>query len=656
MPRTLENPSSSSDSSEKLSDAALLSSANSDLSFSKSGSKSSEQTCAICLSKMDQGDGDAIFTAECSHCFHFHCIASNVKYGSEICPVCRAKWRKIPTQNPNSDAVSARALGNNVVLPQIVMVSLLPPHCRDLNGRPLTPQTSEPGVFDDDELLDHQPSKEDPENLTARTIKIKTFPEVSSVPRFSSYDDFSVLVHLKATPSTASIARASVDLVTVLDISGSMVGTKLALLKRAMGFVIQHLGSNDRLSVIAFSSKARRLFPLLRMTDTGRLRALQAVNSLFANGGTNIAEGIRKGVKVMEERREMNPVASIILLSDGQDNYTIQDSGRDHHPANYESLFPEEVDRDNLQMPIHTFGFGSDHDASLMHFISEVSGGTFSFIETEAMIQDAFAQCIGGLLSVVVQEMQVVIECTNSCIRVNSLKSGSYPSGLIENGHAGYIEVGDLYADEERDFLVSINVPVESSKPETSLFQVKCTYKDPLTKEIATVMSNEVQIQRPEMAGEKLVSIEVDRQRNRFRAAEAMAEARTAAELGYLAGAVSILENYRRSLSLTISGKCQDPLCLGLDAELKEMQLRMATRHDYEVSGRGYILSGLSSHSWQRATTRGDWTDSSSLAQAYQTPSMAEMLTQSQSMLLGGSSAQSLLQPLLSFESLPKPQ
>ncbi|MCI28606.1 inter-alpha-trypsin inhibitor heavy chain H3-like, partial [Trifolium medium] len=85
------------------------------------------------------------------------------------------------------------------------------------------------------------------------------------------------------------------------------------------------------------------------------------------------------------------------------------------------------------------------------------------------------------------------------------------------------------------------------------------------------------------------------------------------------------------------------------------MQERMASRHVYEASGRAYILSGLSSHSWQRATARGDSTDSSSLVQAYQTPSMVEMLTRSQAMLLGSPSGQRLLQPLLSYRSQPSP-
>nr|XP_016449988.1 PREDICTED: uncharacterized protein LOC107774849 [Nicotiana tabacum] len=427
-----------------------------------------------------------------------------------------------------------------------------------------------------------------------------------------------------------------------------------------MGFVIQNLGPSDRLAVIAFSSTARRLFLLRRMSETGRQQALQAVNSLVANGGTNIAEGLRKGAKIMEDRREKNPVASIILLSDGQDTYTVNNHGSSNQQQpNYKLLLPLSIhsgDNSGFKIPVHAFGFGVDHDASSMHSISEISGGTFSFIETEGIIQDAFAQCIGGLLSVVVKDLQVSIECLQTGVQLGSLKAGSYPNRLMSDRRMGSIDVGDLYADEERDFLVSINIPAESLSPETSLLKCKCVYVDPLTKQTVTLRSAELKIKRPEKAGQERVSIEVDRQQNRLRAAEAMAQARATAEKGDLVGASSILENCRKLLAESVSAKSQDRLCIALDAELKEMQERMASRHVYEASGRAYILSGLSSHSWQRATARGDSTDGSSLVQAYQTPSMVEMVTRSQATLLGSSSAQRYVRPVWSLTSQPKPR
>ncbi|WRX34195.1 zinc finger protein [Theobroma cacao] len=663
------------------------------LRLSKSSSKSSKmdgfdikKTCAICLTAMKPGQGHAIFTAECSHSFHFHCITSNVKHGNQICPVCRAKWKEIPFQSPASDLPNGRSRISPVDWPRddawLTVVRRLPSPRLD-STRQISSlfHASEPGTFDDDEVLDQQVETTE-ENVFAKditkinsigAIEVKTYPEVSAVPRATCHNNFAILIHLKAPhasggqnsrnqtviPPTNQNSRAPVDLVTVLDVSGSMAGTKLALLKRAMGFVIQHLGPSDRLSVIAFSSTARRLFPLRRMTETGRQEALQAVNSLTSNGGTNIAEGLRKGAKVILDRKSKNPVGSIILLSDGQDTYTVTSPSGAHSRADYKSLLPISIHRDGgagLRIPVHAFGFGADHDAASMHSISEISGGTFSFIEAEAVIQDAFAQCIGGLLSVVVQEACVKVECSHPNLRINSIKAGSYRTSMTADARTGSIDVGDLYAEEERDFLVTVNVPVDESSDEMSLLKVRCIYRDPISKEMVSLEeANEVKIQRATIIGQPVVSMEVDRQRNRLRAAEAMAEARAAAEHGDLTGAVSLLESCRRALSETICAQAGDRLCVALCAELKEMQERMANRHVYESSGRAYVLSGLSSHSWQRATARGDSTDSTSLVQAYQTPSMTDMVTRSQTMFFGNPPQRKLRQAQ-SFPARPQPR
>ncbi|RLN42857.1 uncharacterized protein C2845_PM01G40520 [Panicum miliaceum] len=206
--------------------------------------------------------------------------------------------------------------------------------------------------------------------------------------------------------------RRARRLVTVLDVSGSMVGTKLALLKLAMGFVIDNLGSRDRLCVVSFSSGACLLMRLARMSDAGKALARRAVESLKAGGGTNIGEALRRAAKVIDERMHRNAVASVVLLSDGQDTYTVpRRGGYGGRDANYDALVPPSD-------PVHTFGFGTDHDAAAMHTIAEATGGTFSFIEDEAAIQDAFAQCIGGLLSVAVQELRVDIACVHPGVRV----------------------------------------------------------------------------------------------------------------------------------------------------------------------------------------------------------------------------------------------
>ncbi|CAN6285729.1 unnamed protein product [Urochloa humidicola] len=572
------------------------------------GSRSSQKICSICLGGMRSGIGQALFTAECSHKFHFHCISSNVKHGNLICPICRAEWKEIPGAQP-ADANHGRAREH---LPFF--------------------HTPEAGIFNDDEHIDLQSDTTDEHNAVTDSVEIKSYSEFPAVQQSVVQDVFALLIHLKApkSPHSAS-SRAPLDLVTVLDVSGSMAGTKLALLKHAMSFVIQALGPNDRLSVIAFSSTARRLFPLRRMTLTGKQRALQDVSSLVASGGTNIADGLKRGAKVIEDRRLKNPVCSIILLSDGQDTYTLPS---DRALLNYSALVPPSIlPGTGHHVQIHTFGFGSDHDSAAMHAIADISSGTFSFIDAEGSIQDGFAQCIGGLLSVVTKEMRLSIECVDDGVLLTSIKSGSYTSQLAENGRSGSVDIGDLYADEERGFLITLHVP--AAQGQTLLIKPTCTYEDAITTENIKVEGEEVSVQRPAHFVECKISPEVEREWHRVQATEDMSAARAAAEVGAFSEAVAILEGRRRILE-SKAAQSSDNQFLSLITELREMQDRVESRQRYEESGRAFMLSGLSSHTWQRATARGDSTDLTTTIHTYQTPSMVNMLQRSQTLVAPG--------------------
>ncbi|CAL9214131.1 unnamed protein product [Arabidopsis halleri] len=581
---------------------------------SSTPSSSSKSTCALCLDEMKKGDGKAIFTAECSHSFHFDCINSNVRYGNRICPLCRTQWKQVPLfhGNPFPQAQQVPLFHGNP-FPQAQQVPLFHgnpfPQAQQVplfHGNPFPPAQM---GFEDDESLPHGEtqiqSADHPSDRQA--LEIKLFPEVSALAKPVSRGDFAALVHLKAegVSDDERRTRAPLDLIAVLDVSGSMAGVKLELMKKAMGFVIQNLGETDRLSVISFSSTAQRLFPLRLMSETGKQAAMQAVNSLVARGGTNIAEGLKIGARVIEDRRWKNPVSGMMLLSDGQDNHTFSHAGV-RLRTDYESLLPS-----SSRIPTHTFGFGSDHDAELLNAISAASSGTFSFIEAETMIQDAFAQCIGGLLSVVILDQVVEIECVHEQgLKISSIKSGSYKSRIASDGRSAKIDVGAMYAEEERDFLVLLEIPccdnVSAESESLSLLKVRCVYKDPFTKEIVRVEAGELSIQRPmEVTGEEVVSIEVDRELNRFLVAQAMSEARVLADGGNLSAAVEILKTRERELSETASARSGDELCKSLSAELSKLQERMGSQRMYEGSGRAYMYSTMSSLSAQRAVACG---------------------------------------------------
>ncbi|EYU39677.1 hypothetical protein MIMGU_mgv1a018884mg [Erythranthe guttata] len=553
-----------------------------------------DTTCGICSGSLT---GQAIFTAECSHPFHFGCISKNFTNGIRlpVCPLCPPPANPVSSTNvyhsPSSQSRQSRHWFHTA-----------------------------PSSISDDEPL--PTTTADFTSPPSRRVNIKAVPERSAVAASDSVHPFTVLVGLKAPPLSAdaiSSQRAPIDLVTVFDVSGSMYGKKLSLLKRAVHFVIDNLGPSDRLSIVSFSSQARRIFRLTRMTDTGRYDAKLAVDSLSADGGTNIVEGLKKGSQVLEERRHENPVTSISYSCPTET--TLATSNRLVGAYHVETV------------PVHSFGFGSDHDPITMHAISDASGGTFSFIESYETVQDAFASCIGGLLSVVAQGVRLSLRSASRGVEISSIPSGRYASEISSRGSKGVVDIVDLYADEEKEFLINLSVPAlpnnkaDKTERKTSLLDIDCSYTDVVSKEVIQIECRPVRIQRPKFlsSSDMTVNLEVDRQRNRLRAAESIAEAQQMAEAGNLIGARTLLAKRRTDLRASAAAQAGDDLSIRLETDMEETKTRMGSQQQYLRVGRAYSLSVKSSHSSQRKTSRGNTVRGAD----YETPSIANMVRKS---------------------------
>uniref|UniRef100_A0A0E0MKL2 VWFA domain-containing protein n=1 Tax=Oryza punctata TaxID=4537 RepID=A0A0E0MKL2_ORYPU len=522
--------------------------------------------CTVCFAAM--GAGQAIFTAECSHTFHLRCVP-----GATVCPVCATPWRDAPS--------------------------------------PLTPSAIAAAYDDDDPVEPVAPAACN--NSSSGVLVLKTHCEYPALSSGAARDGFAVLVHAKAPAAAAeATGRAPLDLVTVLDVSTSMTGDKLALVKRAMGFVIDSLGAADRLSVVAFATDAHRVLRLTRLSEDGKVTAKRAVDALVAHGNTNIRDGLDVAAKVLDGRRHTNAVASVILLSDGQDNQSMGYRGRFHTmdykaaATSYDVLVPPSFTRAAGERcaPVHAFGFGTDHDAAAMHSISEITGGTFSFIENLAVIQDTFARCIGGLLSVAAQKARISVECLDPGVRVRAVKSGRYESCINAEGRAATVDVGELYADEERRFLLLLDVPRADGDAATRLVNVRCTYRDTATGQSVDVAGEEdVVVLRPLDATGVAPSMEVERERVRLEAMDDIVLARAAAERGAYGEAARILDARREALSRSAPAASGDAMCAALVAELRELSERVADEREYAQTGRACVLAGMSSHGQQRASS-----------------------------------------------------
>jgi len=241
--------------------------------------------------------------------------------------------------------------------------------------------------------------------------------------------------------------RKGMDLVCVLDVSGSMRGDKLALVQATLLFMLSKLTVKDRVALVSFQSRPKRVSPLTVCDTVGLSSLTKDVHSLSAGGGTNIVSGLHYGLEVLKHRRQTNAVTCLFLLSDGADD----NSGADARAREEIDCYGEAVCG---AFVTHTFGYGADHDAVVMSAIAGLRGGCYNFVESTETVTEAFAKCLGGLISAFANSITVeIVPNTDTVIPVVLGKV----YGSVENNT---LKVINMLTSDRKDSVFILNFPV----------------------------------------------------------------------------------------------------------------------------------------------------------------------------------------------------
>lgn len=484
---------------------------------------------------MKTGQGTAIFTAECSHSFHFPCIAGLAKKNQSLltCPVCNTPWKQLPVllnQKENQQKELQQQAIKTLKVYNDDEPLMSPVSLSKFNPIPESDEDEFPGFF--------------VPTVAPVNVEASLRPDAAVVTVGRSYETYALVLKVKAPPHAAArgMRRGPIDLVTVVDVSLSMGRTKLRMMKRAMKLVISSLNSSDRLSIVAFSTASKRLLPLRRMTADGRRSARRIVEALGTTGqGMSVNDALKKAAKVLEDRRESNTFASIMVLSEC-------------NPSCQDRTSPVVVSStrfSHLDIPVHSVGFSN---------VSPCNPTPYD---------EAFANCVGGLLSVVVQDLRLQL----------GLMSGSAPaeiaavyplSGQPSCLGSSSVRLGDLYAEEERELLIELKVP-SSSIGARHVLSVRSSYTDPSSQELIYSKEQPMVTPRPQTVRSSFPSIA--RLRNIHVTTRAVAESRRMMELNDLSGAYHLLSSARALLMQSCVGSAEEYL-RGLEAELAELHRR----------------------------------------------------------------------------------
>lgn len=164
------------------------------------------------------------------------------------------------------------------------------------------------------------------------------------------------------------------DLLLLIDRSGSMLGGKLESVKAAALATLDMMESDQRLAVIAFDSQPSDVFPLAEVG--GKRRAEDAISSLSSGGQTDIRKALVRAFEVLKDSR--SSTKHVILLSDG---HTVA-------PPSPSARQGRDPPRRDIRKILEEQGYSASHIERLLGDGSSAQGGSR---ELEDLVADMAA-------------------------------------------------------------------------------------------------------------------------------------------------------------------------------------------------------------------------------------------------------------------------
>eukprot|EP00549_Striatella_unipunctata_P003777 CAMPEP_0118692340 /NCGR_PEP_ID=MMETSP0800-20121206/11220_1 /TAXON_ID=210618 ORGANISM="Striatella unipunctata, Strain CCMP2910" /NCGR_SAMPLE_ID=MMETSP0800 /ASSEMBLY_ACC=CAM_ASM_000638 /LENGTH=502 /DNA_ID=CAMNT_0006590297 /DNA_START=208 /DNA_END=1716 /DNA_ORIENTATION=- len=313
--------------------------------------------------------------------------------------------------------------------------------------------------MDDDMMTTASNSPDD----TTPSLSITTQPQFHTIGTNASAKTTNICTTIKARVlEEDDEKRAPVNILVALDVSGSMSNNnKLGLCKDTLKLLLHELGPRDQFGLVTFSNQACLEVPSKKMSHDNKTNAVQTINKLDARGGTNMSGAIGLAVQEMTSgsaatmnKKDDNVVNCIFLLTDGHATSGVLD------PTQLTAL-TRGLLSDTNNISLYCFGYGEDHDGNLLAQMAQTTpSGTYYFIQQDSHVKTAFGDALGGILSVVAQNVSLTIRVDESArnMGVSIVKIHNDDAVQLDDNGSFRVPLGDVYAEETRDILTEIKL------------------------------------------------------------------------------------------------------------------------------------------------------------------------------------------------------
>lgn len=272
----------------------------------------------------------------------------------------------------------------------------------------------------------------------------------------------------------ATWRREPLNLVAVVDKSGSMDGRPLDLVRRSLRQIVGQMRDGDQLSIVLYGDEAH-----LYLTPTpiagNRSEILRAIDRIESAGSTFMEAGLEVGYGTAEATAPaFRGNTRLVLFTDEQPNVGRTDAG---------SFMKQAEDASRLGIGLTTIGVGVQFDATLATRVSSVHGGNLFFISSPEEVASVFERNLDTMVSQLAHDVRITLRP-----REGYAISGVFgvPDGLMTEGGEGAITVMVPTAFLSRNgggIFVSLaksgtreHLPAASIAPGTPVLEASLTY------------------------------------------------------------------------------------------------------------------------------------------------------------------------------------
>lgn len=413
------------------------------------------------------------------------------------------------------------------------------------------------------------------------------------------------------TNTSEGHVRAPVDILVALDASASMRQGKLDLCKVSLELMIRSLRNGDRFGLVSFSDTAEVEIPIQELSEEQKETAIELIKSLEPRRNTNISGAVCLAAEQLREMEKPNPVRAIFLLTDGRANrgrtkcFDLVNLTR--ACCEDESHVTETRNPSTRPPPItiHCFGYGSNHNSKMLQDISLATlGGSYYFVEKDSDVITAFGDALGGIFSVVAQDVVLTIKVPQESrqLGVNIVKV-HHENAIGHKDHSYTVSIGDFYAEESRDVLFEVtlaNPIITDVDYWITHAVVSVSFLDAISGKFALCKDTPCDIARVAGTPISKANSHVKVQWLRVRVTETIHEADMLAAKGNVREARVMIENMLESIYMLADDVRLDPLAKQLAQDLDRCKDGLMSYDMYANYGTHTMRNTKQSHGTQR--------------------------------------------------------